>query len=612
MKFAQEFIERVAEANNIVDLISPHTTLKATGSGLMGRCPFPDHVEKTASFSVSETKQVYHCFGCHKSGNIFSFLRDFQGLSFPEAIEFLADRAGIALPVDDSRSTEQDRANQKRKQLLQINKLAMTFFQEQLHKISPEHKVKKYIEKRGLGADTVETFSIGYAPPEWDALVLYLQSKGASLELAEEARLIKARTQGKTGYFDLFRDRLMFPILNFQGDVVAFGGRIIDVGEPKYLNSPETAVFFKGKTLYGLYQTARHIRSEDAVLVVEGYMDLVSLYQSGIRNVVATMGTAMTLDHARYLKRMTKNIVVLFDGDKAGIDAAERSLPLLLSADLYPKGLILPDKQDPDDFVKSHGAQELSARLQKAPDLFSLNLNEWFKDYRGEASDKVRLIDLLKEVFRIIPDPRLYDLYLVEAARKLSVDPRWLKQALVVDKKSLKTPEISNEKAPPIHRELGAKTSYVEGESAPAPRILLKDAPLVERKLLGLTLKSRANLESLRNENFIEKISHEGVRKVIEKAFDVYRQSPDKFDKLVSHLMTEVDEPRYLFSEEQESRFDFDEETETKFLRDTVKRVKENFFRDQLKKLAVELKLNPSSEKMEMIMNLQRELSSLK
>ncbi len=331
IKFTPEFIERVAEANNIVDLISQQTQLKSAGGGLMGRCPFPDHKEKTPSFSVSETKQVYHCFGCHKSGNIFSFLRDFQGLSFPEAVEFLADRAGISLPKPTGESVEIDKAMQRRKQLLAANKWALIFFREQLKQQASDHPVKKYIQKRGLLPETLETFQMGYAPADWDGLVNFLTSKGISMEIAEEARLVKARTQGKTGYFDLFRDRLIFPILNNQGEPVAFGGRIIESGEPKYLNSPETPVFVKGKILYGLFQTARYIRSEDAVLIVEGYMDLISLYQVGIRNVVATMGTALTPDHGRFLKRLTKNVVVLFDGDSAGQEAAERSLPLLLA-----------------------------------------------------------------------------------------------------------------------------------------------------------------------------------------------------------------------------------------------------------------------------------------
>lgn len=626
-KFSAEFIERVAEANNIVDLISQHTQLKPTGGGLMGRCPFPDHREKTPSFSVSETKQVYHCFGCHKSGNIFSFLRDFQGLSFPEAVEFLADRAGIALPKVESTSVEFDKQALRRKQLLAANKWALIFFREQLKKQSSDHPVKKYIQTRQLSQETIETFSVGYAPPEWDGLVNFLAAQGISMEIAEVARLVKARIQGKTGYFDLFRDRLIFPILNHQGDPVAFGGRIIETGEPKYLNSPETPVFTKGKILYGLFQTARYIRSEDSVLIVEGYMDLVSLYQSGIRNVVATMGTALTTEHCRFLKRMTKNVVVLFDGDAAGQEAAERSLPLLLSSEIFPKGLILPNNEDPDDFVKSKGSEELTRRVKQAPDLFSLNLSQWMNSYRGEASEKIQLIDRLKPLLAQIGDRRLFDLYLQEAAQKLNVGISWLKQALGAEKMTRDNRSIDLKQSSSMShlKELGGAQEVVQN----TVEYFLKTATSAELLLLALSLKSRANIRCVMEENIIESLSHESVKKLLIKSMEVYRQSPDKFDRLVSQLMTVVDEPRFLFHDDpllrdsvrqerhdkQEIDFEgkiiFDEATEQKLLKDTFKRVRENSLKGQLKKVAQDLKVNPTPEKMQMLVSLQRDLSSL-
>src|SRR5437868_3538682 len=432
MKFSPEFIEKVRDANNLVDIISQYTQLKPTGSGLMGRCPFPDHQEKTPSFSLSETKQVYHCFGCHKKGNIFTFLQNYQGMSFPEAIEYLANRASIAMPEKNSSEANeyQDRQQERKKLLARVNKLANYYFIEQLKRQPVDHPVKKYIVKRGLSPDVLETFQIGYSTPEWDGLVKYLESKKVPMDLIEEARLAKARAGGKTGHFDLFRDRLMFPILNPMGEAVAFGGRIIDQGEPKYLNSPETPVFVKGRILYGLAQTARYIRTEDQAIIVEGYMDLVALYQAGIRNAAATMGTALTPDHGKLLKRMTKNVVVLFDGDSAGQEAAERSLPILLSADVHPKGLTLPDGMDPDDYVKAKGAEALKDLMTKAPDLFVLILQRWMEDYRGEASQKVKLCDQLKPILEVVPDSRLKDLYVQEAARRMSVPANWLKEAL--------------------------------------------------------------------------------------------------------------------------------------------------------------------------------------
>lgn len=619
MRFNQEFIERVSEANNLVDIISQYTQLKPAGRGLMGRCPFPDHVEKTPSFSVSELKQVYHCFGCHKSGNVYSFLRDYQGMSFPEAVEYLAIRASIALPEPEAQDPEADRAAEFRRQLMKANKLASEFYIQALKTVSNDHPVKKYISSRGLSAEVIDAFGIGYADAEWDSLEKYLLAHKIPVAVAEEARLIKARTN-KTGHFDLFRDRLMFPIHSPIGEAIAFGGRYLEKkeNEPKYLNSPETPVFVKGRVLYGLTQTARYIRSEDSALIVEGYMDLVSLFQVGIRNVVASMGTALTPDHGRLLKRMTKNVVALFDGDSAGMEAAERSLAILLASDLYPKGLTLPNGMDPDDYVKKYGAEALKIEIERAPDLFVLILNRWMENYRGDASEKVQLADKLKPLFQIVPDQRLRDLYLSEAAQKMGVTLPWLRQAVGIQSSGY----VYNQSRPQMTRTLPAQSGAPSGKptanvpensSEEMAKISLKGASKAEILLMGLVLKSRANFEHFESENILSNVSHDGVLKILQKATDVYRQDLNKFDKLTSLLVSYVDHPEYLFQKELQSETDagFDEESEMKLLRDCFKRVKENFLREQAKKLARDLKSEPSSEKLEQIMNIQRSRISL-
>jgi DNA primase len=620
MRFSQDFIERVQEANNLVDIISQYTQLKPSGSGLMGRCPFPDHVEKTASFSVSEIKQVYHCFGCHKSGNVFSFLRDYQGMNFPDAIEYLANRASIPMPAPETQdNVQRDQVAEKKKQLLKVNKLAADYFSELLKRAPHDHPVKKYIAGRGLSQEVIETFGIGYAAAEWDGLEKHLSSKNISMALAEEARLVKARNN-KPGYFDLFRDRLMFPIFSAMGEPIAFGGRYLEKKEtePKYLNSPETPVFIKGRVLYGLSQTARYIRSDDQALIVEGYMDLVSLYQAGIRNVVATMGTALTPDHGKMLKRMTKNVVALFDGDSAGMEAAERSLPILLAADLYPKGLTLPDNMDPDDYVKKYGAEALKIELDRAPDLFVMILARWMEGYRGEASEKVKLADKLKPLFEIIPDLRLRDLYLTEAAQKMSVALPWLRQAVGLQSSgavySQTRPGITRTVQPnPQTQKANPNAADSVSDQTEAGKISLKNASKAEILLLGLTLKSRANFDQFVNEKLIESVAHDGVKKILEKATDVYRQDLEKFDKLTSLLVSYVDQPELLFVATPSAEGDpgFDEEAENKLLRDCFKRVRENFLREQAKRLARDLKAEPSSEKLEQIMNIQRNRISL-
>lgn len=579
----------------------------------MGRCPFPDHQEKTASFSVSEHKQVYHCFGCHKKGNIFTFLQNYNGMSFPEAVEYLAQRAHIPLPAPsaEDRPEKRDQVAEKKKALMKVNQLAAHYFAEQLKRVPADHPVKKYIAKRGLSPEVIEAFGIGYAPNEWDGLEKYLISKNVPESLAEEAKLLKARTQGKSGFYDIFRDRLMFPIFSVMGEPVAFGGRIIEQGEPKYLNSPETPVFIKGKILYGLSQTARYIRTEDLAIIVEGYMDLVSLYQAGIHSVVATMGTALTADHGRLLKRMTRNVVALFDGDQAGMTAAERSLPILLAADLYPKGLTLPDGMDPDDYVKNYGAEALRKALAAAPDLFVMILERWMQDYKGEAAQKVKLADQLKPIFDAIPDARLKQLYLEEASQKMGVSFAWLKGAL------------SGAAGGPAGRSSGSFAQSQRPSVNPAPvtavsealegKVSLKGASKAELVLIGVVLKSRANFEAFLQENMLEQIAHPGVKKILERATEVYRQDLNKFDKLVSLLVTYVDQPELLFFNEpaQGGDTEYSEEAETKLLRDCFKRVRENSLREQAKQLVKDLKSEPSSEKLEQIMNIQRNRFSL-
>lgn len=619
MKFTPEFIERVAEANNLVDVISQHTQLKPAGGGLMGRCPFPDHPEKTPSFSVSEAKQVYHCFGCHKKGNIYTFLQTFNGMSFPESVEYLADRANMALPrVNEDEATRLDAQTQKKKQLIRVNKLANQYFQENLKHLSADHPVKVYAKKRRLTDEMMETFQIGYAGEEWEGLVQFLESKNVPMALAEEARLVKARSGGKSGYFDIFRERLIFPILSAMGEPIAFGGRIVLQGEPKYLNSPETLVFHKGKILYGLNETAKFIRSEDQAIVVEGYMDLIALYQAGIKNVIATMGTALTQDHGRLLGRITKNVVTLFDGDSAGQEAAERSLPLLLAANVYPKGLLLADNQDPDDFVKTQGAEALKALIAKAPDLYSKILSQWMQGYRGEASEKVQLCNRLQPLFQVIQDPRLKQLYFSETVAKMNVEEGWLRQAL-----------SSHVNASPTLQKSFQQSQIVSGNQGPIsglelkPRltedfvdqIQLKGASQAEVLLLGLALKNHANFESILEGGGIEEIPHLGIKQVLQKATEVYRQAPEKFDRLAGLLASFVDRPDWLISNQAVD----DSSDELRMMQDCLRKVREQKIDIQRKALTMELttqKGTISSEREAQIMqgltDLKKEQMSLR
>ncbi len=627
MRYPQEFIEKVSESASLVEVISQYTQLKPSGGGFMGRCPFPDHQEKTASFSVSDAKQVYHCFGCKKSGNIFRFLQDYNGMSFPEALEYLADKNGIPIPQDTSDNKDQNTLNfDKKKLMLKANKLTAEFYQETLKRAPADSPIKQYVLKRKLKPETIEEFQIGYSPTEWESLSHHLSKHHISLALAEEVKLVKARKENN-GYFDLFRDRLMFPIHSASGEVLAFGGRIHDQGEPKYLNSPETYVFSKGKVLYGLAQTAKYIRSEDCAVIVEGYMDLVSLFQSGIKNIAATMGTALTPDHAKLLKRMTTNVVVLFDSDEAGQNAAERSLTILLSQGLFPKGLILTDAKDPDEFVQKFGHEELQNKINLAPDLFSVILQSWMLDYRGEASQKVKLVDKVKVIFESIQDSRLKSLYAEELAGRMNVTIQWLRSAFT----SSNSKNNAQGRTYSIPQQVAVSASDLAQNSSENPlesvvpaEIQLQNAPHVELLLLQLILKSRANFEWLLNQpepyaikQIMSQITHLGVKDLLEKIEQVYRQDVNKFDKFFSLLIEKIDRPELLFDKSNFMEFDIDKEQ--KFLSDTIKKIQQNFLRTQAKKLVNDIKHskigNDNSvdiEKLKEFSDLQKNRLSLK
>ena len=604
MRYPPEFVDRVQEANNVVDIISQYTQLKQSGNGYMGRCPFPDHAEKTASFSVSESKQVYHCFGCKKSGNIFSFLKDYNGMNFPEAVEYLADRASVPMPeMERDQNDHYAIAQDKKKQMLKVNRVANEFYRETLKRTASNHPIREYISKRKLKPETIEEFQIGYAPMEWDLLTHHLDKQKVSVNLAEDARLIKARKEGN-GHFDLFRDRLMFPILSPSGEVLAFGGRIHDQGEPKYLNSPETLVFNKSKVLYGLAQTAKYIRAEDSIIIVEGYMDLVSIFQAGIKNVAASMGTALTAEHAKLIKRITTNVVVLFDSDEAGQRAAERSLPLLLAAGLYPRGLILTEAKDPDEFVNRFGLEALQNKIKSAPELFNVVLHMWMADYRGEASQKVKIIDLARPIFDVIPDSRLKSLYAQEMAARMNVGLDWVRTGLT-----------SNQNRPTVRENTRPEPESNEPqrpvEEAVKPVFSISGASHAEILLLQLSLKSRANFEVVLNQQILSQINHLGVKNILEKAELVYRQDPNKFDKLLSLLIASLDKPELLFSSSISSAIEFDEEKENRMLQDCFKRIQQTYLKAQAKILGLALKQNVDSEKLQEIVDLQRNRLSL-
>jgi DNA primase len=363
VRFPQTFIDDLKRHADIVRVVQDYVSLKKKGANWMACCPF--HKEKTASFSVSPAKEIFYCFGCHKGGNVFNFVMEMERIAFPEAIKIVAEKTGVPLPkqIDDSRFEARKRESD---QVIDLNQWALVWWEDQLKsKATAARAARDYLAQRGISEETRAAFRLGFAPDSWDALSTHLRQKGATQEQIEKSGLVVKKDEG--GSYDRFRGRLMFPVIDAQGRAIAFGGRTLDPeGEPKYLNSPETAAYTKGRHLYGLNLTRDEIRRQGFAILVEGYLDLIVPYQIGVRNVVASLGTALTPEQAKLIARFARKVVVNYDGDRAGVQAAKRAIETILAEDLEVKVLVLPDNADPDDFIRKYGAAEYQKRRGEA------------------------------------------------------------------------------------------------------------------------------------------------------------------------------------------------------------------------------------------------------
>lgn len=379
--YSSEVIEEVVSRNDIVDVISGYIKLKKSGSSYMGLCPF--HNEKSPSFSVSGTKQMYHCFGCGVGGNVITFVMEYENMTFPEAVKMLANRAGVELPVADY--SGEDRAERDIKtKLLEINKIAATYYYHQLKSPAGEDGLA-YLRQRQLSDKIINTFGLGFAPQLTGELYRMLKEKGYDDELLKESGLFTY----EKGVREKFWNRVIFPIMDINNKVIGFGGRVMGDGKPKYLNSPETKLFDKSKNLYGL-NVARSARTNN-LIICEGYMDVISMHQAGFRQAVASLGTALTPGHARLMKRYTDNVLITYDSDEAGVKAALRAIPILKEAGLSTRVINMRPYKDPDEFIKALGPEAFQERIDKAENSFMYEIGIIEKNYNrsdpeGETS----------------------------------------------------------------------------------------------------------------------------------------------------------------------------------------------------------------------------------
>lgn len=489
-------IEEILGRVDIVELISSYFPVKKVGRNFKAVCPF--HKEKTPSFIISQDKQIFHCFGCGEGGNVIHFLMKYERLEFPEAVRSLAKRAGITIP-------EEKKETRSSLGLFKINELALQFYQKVLTSSEQGQNARQYIKKRNLSDETIARFGLGFAPNGGTALVDFLRQKGIELEEAKRSGLIMRR-QEREGYFDFFRGRLVYPIFDIRSRVVGFGGRVLDSSLPKYINTPETYVYKKGEILYGLNLSRDAIREKKKVIIVEGYMDLISLFQAGFNNVVATSGTALTAEQARLIKRFSPSVVVVYDGDKAGELASLRGLEILLEANLDVKLVTLPLEFDPDKFVHTKGRDEFDNILNKAENLFEYKLNILSRNFNIDNLDgKLEVLKEILPTLKKIENMVLRSEFIKQLASRLKVaeESVWLE----FKKVSPGGPKI--------------KIGITKKEETKEPVLLCNTAREAETMLLKLMLEEKSFIKRVKETLSENDFLNPQIRKVVNLLYTV-------------------------------------------------------------------------------------------
>ncbi len=468
MAEAGSFADRVKQQADIVRVVGEYIRLKKSGQNFTGLCPF--HGEKTPSFAVHPVKQIYHCFGCGKGGDVFNFVMEMDKVPFPEAVRIVAEKCGIAIPKPKERSPEERKENQQRAALIEMHREAQSFFVKQLESTAEGRAARAYLEDRGLNAEALSRFGIGYAPSGGDALLRSLKQKYAEKLLVESGLISRDQSGGRL--FDRFRRRITFPIANESGKIVAFGCRALGDDQPKYLNSPETPIYSKSNVLYHMDRAKEAIRRQDFAILVEGYMDAIAVARAGIANVVASCGTSLAEPQIKLLGRFTKRVIVNYDPDAAGQAATERSISLLLEQDFEVRVLALPaigdKKADPDLFIREKGPESYIKALKDSPPYVDYLISRARQMDLTTGEGKLRALNFLLPYLQKIPNRLLRSEWATRIAQQLRVDEPVLRAALskaANERRSeVKTqPELVGKAAKPIERRLIRMLVEAEG-----------------------------------------------------------------------------------------------------------------------------------------------------
>jgi DNA primase len=484
----------IKNAADIVAVISEVVHLKKAGRNFVGLCPF--HSEKTPSFTVSPEKQIFYCFGCGAGGNVFSFLMKKDGLAFPEAARLLARRYGIDIPRKHL-TPEQKKRIGERESLLKINRQAMDYYHKMLLRSPKAKSAMAYLKKRGLSAEITDRFNLGYAPSGWDNIINFFSKSGVPLAKIERSGLILPKKSGR-GYYDRFRDRIVFPIIDVNQNVIGFGGRVMDDSLPKYLNSPETPVYSKSRSLYGLHLAKDKSRSTDCIYIVEGYLDLMTLHQHGIENAVATLGTALTIEHVRMLSRYVSRLVLVYDSDEAGIRSARRCIDTFWHEHVdFSRGdvfreenadtqiLVLPDGHDPDSYIREKGVESFLNAASQAPGIVSFLIEQAIAKHGLSTEGKIRVVADLKGSLSAINDNVARSLYVKMLAERIGIEENIILQEIRSGAVSMK-----------------GKDTGKKGDSAEI------EGSRLERQIIAMMLQYPAILPEIKKYDVIEYIDN--------------------------------------------------------------------------------------------------------
>lgn len=522
MYIPEEKISQILNTSDIVEIISESVILKKSGRNFFGLCPF--HSEKTPSFSVNPGKQIFHCFGCSAGGNVLSFTMKYHSLTFPEAAKMLARKYNITIETKQIDPAKRKELHVK-ESLFRLNKLVMEHYCDDLKNSKSADKARQYLQKRGISTKVIEQFRLGFSPDTWETIVNLLKKEKTSKNIAAQCGLVMEKKQ-KAGHYDRFRNRIMFPIFDVNMQVAGFGGRVMDDSLPKYMNSPETPVYNKSRILYGLHAAKQFCRQQGSVYIVEGYFDFLSLYQHGIKNCVASLGTAITPEHIRVLKGYATKVILVFDSDAAGINAAQKSIKIFLKEGIDTRILVLPEQSDPDSYVMKYGQKAFNELALNAKTIMQFLLQVSIDTHGLSVEGRIKVLDDMKQYLSSIQDSALRSLYVKQLAEKLNIDEK----AVL-------------EKVRDLHAKQNRKKNSLFDETGDKEKL---DSDRREEQMISMMLNFPEIIDEVKNRDIFKYFYSEKLKQIGQKIISVVPGEKS----FITNVMTKMenDEERELIA----------------------------------------------------------------